>query len=88
MSDEEYEMSDDKPLDKNMKIRDIQMIEERPHYPHLGAFVIRWSSERGFGEYTIFIEADGTIAVDTECDGKSRVKQALGILIDNAKKVD
>ena len=77
-------MVDKKPLDKKLQINGIQMIEARDHYPHKGAFIIRWSSERGFGEYTFHINMDDTISLDTECDGKDRVKHALSLLVDKA----
>lgn len=71
-----------------MQIDDIQMCGERPHYPHKGCMTVRWSSERGFGEYTILKMEDGTFVVDTECDGKELVKQAFCKLIDDAVRRD
>jgi hypothetical protein len=77
-----------KPLDKHLQIDEIQMVEARDHYPHKGAFIIRWSSERGFGEYVFHINMDDTISLDTECDGKERVKHALCMLVDKARLED
>ena len=73
----------DKPLDKNMRIRDIQTWCEDKHDGNNGGIIIQWSSERGFGEYAIVKDNDGNIIVDTECDGKELVKQALCKLIDD-----
>ena len=77
-------MVDKKSLDKQLQIDEIQMVEARDHYPHKGAFIIRWSSERGFGEYVFHINMDDTISLDTERDGPDRVKHALSLLVDKS----
>jgi len=75
-------------LDKNMSIRGVDIVGPREHYPHNGCMKVYWQSERGFGEYTLIKNMDGSLTIDNECDSIEKVKQAFCMALDSATKVD
>ena len=40
-------------------------------------FVIQWSGDIGFGEYTIYIDTDGKLKGDSECMDRGEDKEFL-----------